>query len=395
MRFFAEILRPGGKMDRLEVHAVDAEQARHRLLADGCAIIRLAPREAAGTWRFRQRAFPLILFCQEVLALLRAGLSIVESIETLVEKENQSETRNVLEGLLGELRQGKPFSAALATFPVQFPTLFVATISASERTGDLDQAIDRFIAYEIQIGLVRRKIASAAIYPSMLLIVGGMVTVFLLGYVVPRFSSIYEGTGKEMPGLSAALIVFGNFLAQNWLPVLIGLLFAVAMLWRGIRSGQVGRLLRHLCRHIPPLEEKLRVISLARCYRTLGMLLCGGIPLSAAMEMVAGLLVGDMREGLVMAQRLVGEGFAYSVAAERAELVTPIATRLLRVGEKGGNLGEMMERIAVFYDEDIQRWMDTLIKLIEPLLMAAIGIVIGGVVVLLYMPIFDLASGIQ
>jgi len=111
--------------------------------------------------------------------------------------------------------------------------------------------------------------------------------------------------------------------------------------------------------------------------------------------MVAGLLTGEMRRNLETAQRLVSEGVPFSAAAETAGLVTPIATRLLRVGEQGGNLGEMMENIAVFYDEDILRWSDYLIKMVEPLLMAVIGVVVGGVVVLLYMPIFDLASGIQ
>jgi general secretion pathway protein F len=242
---------------------------------------------------------------------------------------------------------------------------------------------------------VRKKIVSASIYPSLLIIIGGLVTVFLLGYVVPRFSSVYQDAGKELPAMSAALIGVGNFLSHHWLAVLVAVLGAGSLLVHGVRSGAVGNGLRRASRHLPFLDEKLRVFSLARCYRTLGMLQRGGIPLSTGMEMVAGLLSGEMRRSLVTAQRLVSEGVPYSVAAESAGLVTPIATRLLRVGEKGGNLGEMMERIAVFYDEDIQRWTDQLIRLIEPLLMAAIGIVIGGIVVLLYMPIFDLASGIQ
>lgn len=395
MRFSAEILRQGGKPERREVDALDADQARRRLLAEGCAVLRIKPLGVGSGWLRRQRAFPLVLFCQELLALLRAGLSIVEGLETLAEKESQPEARAILEGLLGELRQGKGFSAALSVFPAQFPALLVATVRASERTGDLDEAIDRFIAYEIQLDLVRKKIVSASIYPTLLIIIGGLVTLFLLGYVVPRFSSVYQDAGKELPAMSAALIVIGNFLAQHWLAILIATIAAGFLFMHGVRSGAVGNGLRRACRQIPLLDEKLRVFSLARCYRTLGMLQRGGIPLSTGMEMVAGLLAGEMRQNLVTAQRLVSEGVPYSVAAEQAGLVTPIATRLLRVGEKGGNLGEMMERIAVFYDDDIQRWTDQLIRLIEPLLMAVIGIVIGGVVVLLYLPIFELASGIQ
>ena len=395
MRFSAEILRQGGNLERLEVDAIDLDQARRRLLAEGCAVIQLKALGAGRGLLRRQRAFPLVLFCQELLALLRAGLSIVEGLETLAEKESQPEARAILDGLLGELRQGKGFSAALSMFPAQFSDLLVATVRASERTGDLDQAIDRFIAYEIQLDLVRKKIVSASIYPSLLILIGGLVTLFLLGYVVPRFSSVYQDAGKELPAMSAALIVIGNFLAHNWLAILLAVIGGGFLFMHGVRSGAVGNALRSACRQVPLLDEKLRVFSLARCYRTLGMLLRGGIPLSTGLEMVAGLLTGEMRQSIVTAQRLVSEGVPYSVAAESAGLVTPIATRLLRVGEKGGNLGEMMERIAVFYDDDIQRWTDQLIKLIEPLLMAVIGVVIGGVVVLLYLPIFELASGIQ
>lgn len=395
MRFSAEILRHDGTLEHLDVDAVDVEQARQRLVSEGRAILRIKPLDAGRKWLHRQRPFPLILFCQELLALLRAGLSIVEGLETLAEKENQPEARAILLGLLGELHQGKGFSLALSVFPAQFPALLVATVRASERTGDLDEAIDRFIAYEIQIDRVRKKVVSASIYPSLLILIGGLVTVFLLGYVVPRFSSVYQDADKELPAMSGALIAVGNFLSNNALAVLLGTLAAGFLTVNGVRSGVVGNALRRLCRHVPLLDEKLRVFSLARCYRTLGMLLRGGIPLSTGMEMVAGLLSGEMRQNLLTAQRLVSEGIAYSVAAESAGLVTPIATRLLRVGEQGGNLGEMMERIAIFYDEDIQRWTDQLIRLIEPLLMAVIGIVIGGVVVLLYLPIFELASGIQ
>jgi len=395
MLFIAEILLQEGTLQHIEIDALDAAQAHLRLKAEGLVVVRLKPAGGGGSWLRRPRPFPLILFCQELLALTRAGLSIVVGLETLAEKERQPEARAILENLLNELRQGKSFSVALSTFPAQFPDLMVATIRASERTGNLDQALDRFISYEKQLDVLRKKLVSASIYPCVLIVIGGLVTAFLLGFVVPRFSGVYQDMGKDLPAMSGALIAIGNFLSQYWAGVLLSLFGTGALLVKSVRSGAFGNALRRICRRIPVLEEKLLVFSLARCYRTLGMLLLGGIPLSSGMAMVAGLLTGEMRRNLETAQRLVSEGVPFSAAAETAGLVTPIATRLLRVGEQGGNLGEMMENIAVFYDEDILRWSDYLIKMVEPLLMAVIGVVVGGVVVLLYMPIFDLASGIQ
>lgn len=395
MRFSLQVLHPDGRLSQLEVDAPDAGQAKQLARVGGVAIISATEISGTGKLFQKRRRFPIVLFCQELLALLRAGLSIVEGIETLAEKESNGESRQILLGLQTELRQGRGFSMALAAFPEHFPALLVATVKASEQTGDLEHSIARFIAYELQIDQVRKKVVSASIYPLLLIVIGGLVTLFLLAYVVPRFSSVYQDAGKEMPALSGALIVVGNFLSAYWLPLALAVAGLVIGLMHAWRKGWITSLLLQLSQRLPALNEMLLVFSLARCYRTMGMLLSGGIPLPAAMEMVSGLVASNMRDNLATARERVSEGIPFSVAAEACGLVTPVATRLLRVGEKGGNLGEMMERIAAFYDEDIQRWTDYMTKLIEPLLMAVIGIVIGGIVVLLYLPVFDLAAGVQ
>jgi len=146
---------------------------------------------------------------------------------------------------------------------------------------------------------------------------------------------------------------------------------------------------------IPALGERLRIIQLARFYRSLGMLLIGGIPIMSALNMVSGLLVPSLRLKMQAAAKLIDQGQPISIAMEQNELSTPIALRMLRVGERSGQMGEMMERIAGFYDEETARWIEWFTKLFEPLLMLVIGLIIGGVVLLLYMPIFDLAGSIQ
>jgi general secretion pathway protein F len=146
---------------------------------------------------------------------------------------------------------------------------------------------------------------------------------------------------------------------------------------------------------IPSVGERLLVYQLARFYRTVGMLLRGGTPLVPALEMTAGVLTPDLRARLAAATRRIREGASISVAMEANGLVTPVALRLLRVGERSGEMAEMMERIAVFHDEELARWVDWFTRLFEPLLMAVIGVVIGAIVVLMYLPIFELAGSLQ
>jgi len=146
---------------------------------------------------------------------------------------------------------------------------------------------------------------------------------------------------------------------------------------------------------IPALRGRIHLFQLARLYRTLGMLLRGGIPISSALDMVSGLLGAELREQLRLAAEKIREGVPLSRAMEEYGLTTPVASRLMRVGERSGRMGDMMERIAVFFDEDMARWVDWFTRLFEPVLMALIGIVIGGIVILMYMPIFELAGSIQ
>jgi general secretion pathway protein F len=336
-----------------------------------------------------------MLFSQELLALLRAGISLVEALETLAEKEMRPETKAALTRLLDALYEGKAFSAALSAVPEAFPDLYVATVRASERTGDLPESLKRYIAYQSQIDLVRKKLVSASIYPAILIAVGGLVTLFLLGYVVPRFSQVYDDVGQDLPFLSRVLLDWGKLVEAHGVALGAAFLAGLVMLgWWAVRPSTRATVLGWL-RRIPSMGERIRVYQLTRFYRTLGMLLSGGIAVVPAMGMVSGLLDPSLRGRMDGAQRAIREGKPISQAMESAGLVTPVALRLLRVGERTGQMGEMMERIAEFHDEEMARWVETFTRTFEPLLMAVIGVVIGGVVVLMYLPIFELAGSLQ
>lgn len=398
MRFHVRALNLATGVTSVVLEAASADAAAAVAKGRGYAVLQVRP-DRGGGWRDwlagRRQDFPLTLFTQELLTLLQAGLSVVEAIETLCEKEARQERRALLGSLVSALYQGQALSQALEQFPAVFPALYVATVRASERTGDLPEALGRYVAYQVQLDQVKKKVVSASIYPVLLLVVGALVIAFLLGYVVPRFAHVFRDLGRDLPTLSRLLMDWGSFAASHGLVLLTGIGGVLAGLTAWLsRPVTRARLMARLL-DLPEIGERMRIYQLARFYRTLGMLLRGGIPIMTALGMTADLLPGELRSRLDAAAGRVREGMPLSQAMEGAGLTTPVAVRIIRVGEKSGQMGDMLERIARFYDEEIARWVDWFVRLFEPLLMAAIGIAIGGIVVLMYFPIFELAGSIQ
>jgi general secretion pathway protein F len=392
MQFAVRTLAPDMSIANLVVDALDAQDARRQVEARGLFVSAVEPARGAGIARSRGAKLSLVLFSQELLALLSAGLGIVESLEALLEKESATGTRAVLERLLGGLREGKRFSAVLAAQPTLFPPLYVGIVRAAEGTSDLPRSLTRYIDYQQRIDTVRAKIVSASIYPVILLMVGGGVSGFLIGYVVPKFADVYQGAGRNLPWMSQLMLDWGQFASSHGTAILTGAALVLAGLVAAVRhlrrSGGMGRLLRRL----PGIGERARVYELSRLYLTLGMLTEGGITIIGAIDTVQQMVSPHLAKNLAAARASIESGQPMSNAFEANGLTTPISLRMLRVGERTGEMGPMLTQSAAFYDGEIGRWIDRFTRTFEPLLMAAIGLVVGAIVVLLYMPIFDLAG---
>ena len=377
-----------------QVDAIDEIDARRQLALLGLRIISVTPVRQASLF-VRSAKVPLVIFSQELVALLDAGLSLVESIEALTEKESSAAVRRPLEQILSRLYEGQTLGAALAEHPAIFPYLYVATVRASERTGSLREALTRFITYQQQIDALRKTLVNASIYPAVLLAAGVLVMLFLMGYVVPRFSSIYEELGSDLPFASRLLLQWGQLLEAHTMAVVLFGGGALAAAGYGLTRRSTRAAFGAWLAKVPAIGRQLRLYQLARLYRTVGMLLRSGMPAVTAMGMSSGLLGETLRPAFAKATQSVREGQSLANAMEHNDLTTPVAARMLRVGERSGNMGEMTERIATFYDDELARWVSIVTRLIEPLFMTLIGLLIGLIVVLMYFPIFQLAGSVQ
>jgi general secretion pathway protein F len=391
MQFDIRALAPDNVMHRLTITGTDADDARRQVEARGLVVAEVRAPRTAGL-RPRGGRLPLVLFTQELLALLEAGLGVVEALETLREKEAAPVAVGVLDGLLDALRAGQRLSGALAGQGVHFPPLYVGIVRAAEGTSDLPRALARYLDYRRRIDTVRARVVSAAIYPAILMVVGSGVSLFLVIYVVPRFAEVYQGAGRSLPWLSRLLLAWGQFAAAHTAPLAVGLAALGTALVLGARRLLAGGGMARLLARVPGVGERIRIYELARLYLTLGMLAEGGITIVQAIATVQGMMSATLAASLVRARGMIESGLPLSEAFETCGLTTPVSLRMLRVGERSGNLGPMLSQSAAFYDGEIGRWIERFTRAFEPLLMAAIGIVVGTIVVLLYMPIFDLAG---
>lgn len=344
-------------------------------------------------WR-RQR-FPLRLFSQELSVLLGAGIPLLEAIATLREKEVSASVREPLDAAMAGLKVGESFSTALRRSPAAFDDLFIAIVESAERTGQLRDALASHSSYLAWVQNLRDKLVQASIYPAMLVVASLAVMVFLLTVVVPRFAGILDGVGGEIPAASRWLMDAGQWAGEHRL-VTVG--FALMLLAAPFLIGRmplVKQQAEELLWRTPGLGERLRLLALARLLRTLGMLLSCGVPAVPAMRIARGVVSSRLRPQVELTEAAVSRGERLSDAFDAHGLSTPVSQRMLRVGEQSGELAAMLGQAAAFYDEELTRFTDVVTRLVNPLLMLGMGGLIGSIIVLLYLPIFQLVEQVQ
>lgn len=394
MRYRAKIITNAMAVDVLEVDASSPEEAARFVAARGGRVIGMEEVRSALRRAARAGKFNLAVFNQQLFSLLEAGQPIVDAIDILGRNDQRGQQRGIYDALLQSLRNGKQLSSAMAALPSVFPALYVAMVQSSETTGTVRDAVRRFSLYQRQSDAIRARLKAAMTYPAVLLGVAFLVVSFLMLYVVPRFSAVFDDVSARHDAASSFVQTWGGFVNRHGMLAWTMVLGTVAVLVLLAANAHVRAAAARRFLALPWLGEKVWLMQVARLYRTLGILLRSGIPVPAAMRMTMGALPAAMLQPMETAVARVSEGRALSSVMAACGLSTPVADRLLVAGESSGNLDDMLERIADFYDEEMANWIDTTGRLVEPLLMVGIGLVIGAVVLMLYMPIFELTSAI-
>ncbi|NOU25061.1 MAG: type II secretion system F family protein [Methylotenera sp.] len=397
MQYQLRVLRQGQAPYQFELEAISIEDARNKAEQQGLIVLQVKSTTSSLLQKLTKQStqFPLILFSQEFRVLFEAGLSVMDVLQTLIEKESNPSTKLTLQQLLIAVQEGKTLSQAMSLNVAAFPTLFIATISAAETTGDLAEALLRYSQYLENVDLLKKRIVSASVYPAIVTSFGLLVLAFLVVFVIPKFSRIYATQVANISSSTQFLLQIGEFSQQYGAIILVLVVSLITTLVILISRQEIRAKFYDALWKIPFLGNKVRVYHLSRFYRTFSMLLKSGIPVMNSLAMVESLLGAGLKSNLHQAKKQIAEGKQFSQALFDSELTTPVAMRLFNVGEKTGTLDKMMERAASFHEEEMIRWVDRFTKIFEPTLMAVIGILIGGIVLMMYLPIFELASGIE
>ena len=403
MQFICRVGTPDGRVLEEVITASDEIALRSDLSKRGYHLFEVKrrggrPSLALPTFGYRRRipVEEFVIFNQELATLLKAGMPLVQSLDILRRRVANPIFKAVLDDVNERVRAGSSLSEAFDAHGTLFPGVYTASILAGEKSGNLEQVIRRYVAYVKVVEGVRRKVISALIYPAVLLTLSLIVVGILVLRVVPQFGGYYEQFGSELP-LSTRLIVAISTYATAYLGAFVLTVTAIAAagwLWLQ-RPGHRERVDRWML-SVPLLGGVARKFATSQASRTLATLLGGGIPLVNAIDVAARSIKNRyMARELQLAAQQVREGRALAAAMTDSGAFPDVALKMVDVGEQTGALQEMLNSLSDFYDEEIETNLDRFVTLVEPILLIIMGIVIAGLLLALYMPLFNLSNALQ
>ncbi len=382
------------------VYAADTEsRLRHELEEKGLYVLSLQPKHAIGgvSLHVPQRRSvstrEFLVFNQELATLLKAGMPLVQSLDLLKRRVTSPVFKTVLNDVHEQVRSGTALSDAFGAQGDLFPRVYTASLLAGERSGNLDAVLRRYVEYTKIIATVKRKTVSALVYPAILISLAIVLVGIIVIKVVPAFSDFYSSFGANLPLVTRIIIDVSDFIRAQLLLLVIGLTAAAIAIVVWVRQpGQQARF-DYLILKLPMLGQVARKFATSQMARTLATLLGGGLPLVNALDIAANSIGNQfMARQLDIVSTRVREGESFAGALDARRVFPEVAVKMAEVGESTGALQEMLNTVADFYDEDISTTMDRFITLVEPTLLVVMGIIIAGLLLALYMPLFQLSS---
>lgn len=402
--FVCRLGTPAGNVIREVRRADDAATLRRELTRAGYHVFDLQPRGLLAKLKLpaasaRVRSVPMrpfLIFNQELAALLRAGLPLLQGLDLLHERAREPFLKRALDDIRDRVRGGEDLSDAVAAQGEVFPGLYAATLKAGERTGELEEVVRRFIRYQRLVLEARKKTVSALVYPAVLVGLSLVLIAVMAIFVMPRFQNFYTALDAELPALTKFTLGVSQALQRYWPVLLIVLVVGGWLAWRFKRTER-GRLwLAGLGLRVPLLGSIFRRLGIAEFSRSAATLLIGGMPLPQTLQIAVG-SVGNVkiRNELVPVIRRVQEGQALNEAVADVSAIDALAVDMIKVGESTGSLGAMLSEVADFLDEEVETFLQRILGLLEPLMLVFMGIVVALLLVSVYLPLFSVLQQIR
>ena len=334
------------------------------------------------------------VFSRQIATMLQAGVPMVQSFEILAGGQKNPRMQNMLMDIRDSISGGSSLSEAMARHPVQFDSLYRNLTRAGEGAGVLDTVLDTVATYQERTEALKGKIKKALFYPAAVMAVAMLVSAVLLIYVVPQFEDVFKGFGADLPAFTQMIVDSSRFLTSYWWAVLGIVLAAVfGFLFAYKRSPTLERNVDRLMLKLPVIGQILHQSAIARYARTLALTFKAGVPLVEALETVAGATGSIVYNEAVMRIRDdVSVGYQLNVAMKQVNIFPHMVVQMTAIGEEAGALDTMLLKVAEFYEQEVNNSVDALASLIEPFIMVVIGVLVGGMVIGMYLPIFKLAA---
>lgn len=334
------------------------------------------------------------IFARQLATMMQAGVPMVQGFEIVAGGQSNARMKNMLEDIKSEIEGGLSLNEALGKYPIQFDELFRNLVKAGESAGVLDTVLDTIASYKENIEAIKGKIKKAMFYPAMVLSVAVIVSCILLIFVIPQFETVFKNFGADLPAFTQMLVEMSRFMVSYWWVLLLGFIGAIVgigFLYK--RSETFQHLVGRGVLKLPVIGEILRQSAMARFSRTLGVTFAAGVPLVEALDSVAG-ATGSVvyNESVKRIREDVSVGHQLQLAIRQTGLYPNMVVQMVAIGEEAGALDKMLFKVAEFYEQEVNNAVDALASLLEPFIMIIIGVIVGGMVVGMYLPIFKLGA---
>ena len=399
--FLVKVADEQGNLRQQVEQGFSEAEVHDRFAQQGYLVYWVKPRTilSGGTKQFGKRGklrpSTFLIFNQQFLTLIKAGLPILTALDLLIKRQRDKALLKLLENVRERVKGGELLSDAFSAQQI-FPKMYTTTLMAGEKSGNMEEVLGRYITYQRMVQTFRKKLLVSLVYPALLVSTVTVMLIFLITYVVPKFADLFNNLGAELPAITVFMLAVGlNAQKYAWAAILV-LAAGGFLLWRWKQSDRGAEQIDKFLLSLPLVGEIRLKYQVANFSRILATLLQGGLPLVPAMETAGSSMTSrQMLNGIIKAAERVREGQGLAKSLETQNLFPDLAVEMLEVGESTGALPAMLGSVAEFYEEDVQTALGAAMALIEPVILIVMAVFVGGILISLYMPIFTLGAGVH